>query len=172
MGSRIRIKRSRLLVALAPIAAIALGSSTPLRAQGQSGPESPADAAVQVLVDLFDGMRSKDEALLRRVWHPAARLLTAPSSPDAELRETPIDRFIEGVLGSPAQLDEVIFDVVVQVDGGLASIWAPYNLFVDGAFQHCGVDAVQLVQTAEGWRITQLTDTRTQDGCDPARRGS
>lgn len=150
---------------------VLLASLATLPMKAQSGPALDAGSdPVQVLVDLFDGMRSKDEALLRRVWHPAARLLTAPAAADSELRETPIDRFIEGVLGSAAELDEVIFDVVVQVNGGLASVWAPYNLFVDGSFQHCGVDAVQLVRTLEGWRITQLTDTRTQDGCDPDRR--
>ena len=82
----------------------------------------------------------------------------------------PIDGFVSGVLGSEAELDEVTFDEVVWIDGALASVWAPYNLFVNGAFQHCGVDAIQMVQTSEGWKIFQLTDTRKRDGCDPERR--
>lgn len=147
----------------------ALASPTPQPSAADSS------AVVQVLLDLFDGMRAKDEALLRSVWHPEARLLTAPGGrmPDeGALRSTAIDAFVQGVLAGEAHLDEVIFDVQVHIDGRLASAWAPYNLFVDGRFQHCGVDAVQLVHEAEvgRWLITQLTDTRRVYGCAPDRR--
>lgn len=139
-------------------------------AAGQAGAD---DAAVlQVVQDLFDGMREKDGDKLRGVWHSDARLQTAGADADgvAQLGATAIDGFVQGVLDAPAHLDEVTFDEVVHVDGRLATVWAPYNLFVNDAFQHCGVDAIQLLLTAEGWKIFQLTDTRTREGCDPERR--
>ena len=154
-------------------AAVFAPQPSSLAAQGPVAALEPAgerDAVVGVVLQLFEGMRTRDEALLRRVWHPEARLLTAPSQPGQELRATPIDAFVAGVLSGTAHLDEVIFDVEVFVDGSLAAVWAPYNLFVDGEFQHCGVDAVQLVREARSWVIVQLVDTRTQSGCDPDRR--
>jgi hypothetical protein len=142
-----------------------------------AGPAAAQDAderaALAVVRTLFDGMREKDEAKLRSVWHEEARLQSAARD-DAgapSVTSTPIDRFVTGVLGSTRHLDEVTFDEVVSVDGDLASVWAPYNIFVDGDLSHCGVDAFQMVRGAEGWKILQLTDTRTREGCDASRRG-
>ena len=33
-------------------------------------------------------------------------------------------------------------------------------------FSHCGVDAFQLVKTAAGWKIFQLSDTRRKEKCE------
>jgi hypothetical protein len=149
------------LVAAAPLAA---------QAPGSAGDE---EAVLAVVERLFDGMREKDEALLRGVWHQEARLQTAgaAASDAPRLRSTPVEAFVTSVLSSGAVLDEVTFDKVVRISGDLATVWAPYNLFVDGDFSHCGVDAIQMVRSPGGWLIHQLTDTRTQVGCDPDRRG-
>lgn len=134
------------------------------------GPEA---AVLDVVTRLFDGMREKDEALLRAVFHDEARLHTAGADDEGRPRVTSgdIESFIVGVLRAEAHLDEVTFDEVVLVDGNLATAWTPYNLFVDGEFRHCGVDAFTLVRTADGWKILQLVDTRTRTACDPGRRG-
>lgn len=142
----------------------------PAAAEAQTGADEAA--VLQVVQDLFDGMREKDGEKLRGVWHPDARLQTAGANADgvAQLGSTPIDGFVQGVLDAPASLDEITFDEVVQINGHLATVWAPYNLYVNDAFQHCGVDAIQMLRTAEGWKIFQLTDTRTREGCNPERR--
>jgi hypothetical protein len=54
---------------------------------------------------------------------------------------------------------------VVTVDGTLASIWAPYDFHFGTTFSHCGVDAVHLLKTVDGWRITALADTYQTTGC-------
>lgn len=151
------------------IAATLVGLAVPVAATAQTPDE---DAVLDVVRTLFDGMREKDEAKLRSVWHPEARLQSAGQAPDGTYRvsSTPVDSFITSVLGAEAHLDEVTFDEEVLVDGPLATAWTPYNLFVDDALSHCGVDAIQMVRTDEGWKILQLTDTRTREGCDPTRR--
>jgi hypothetical protein len=141
--------------------------------QGQA-PGSAADqaAVLNVVNTLFDGMREKDEGKLRSVFHEAARLHSAGETPEGEpmTRESPIDGFIRNVLSSDAFLDEVTFDERVEVSGNLAMAWTPYNLFVNSSFQHCGVDVFVMTRSADGWKILQLADTRTQEGCDPERR--
>jgi hypothetical protein len=149
---------------------VALMLTVPGTGLGQVADEP---AVLDVVRTLFDGMRDKDEALLRSVWHADARLHTART--DAEGRpavtSTAVESFVSSVLGSEAHLDEVTFDEEVRVDGNLATAWTPYNLFVNGEFSHCGVDAFLMVRTSEGWKILQLVDTRTRTGCDPGRRG-
>jgi hypothetical protein len=145
-----------------------------------AGPEAVAaqastaddeEAVLAVVRALFDGMREKDEALLRSVWHPDARLQSAGADENGNPRvtSTEVESFVAGVLAAEPYLDERTFDEEVRVDGNLATAWTPYNIFIDGEFGHCGVDAFQMVRTAEGWRILQLTDTRTREGCDPER---
>lgn len=143
-------------------------------AAAQTGGTAADEAAVlAVVTQLFDGMRDKNEASLRGVFHDEARLHTAGADGEGRPRVTSgeIESFIAGVLGAAVHLDEVTFDEVVMVDGNLATAWTPYNLFVDGEFSHCGVDAFTMVRTDDGWKILQLVDTRTRSGCDPGRRG-
>lgn len=130
--------------------------------------QNPTEVEVlAVVTTLFDAMREKDEVKLRSVFHADARLHRA-GAPD---RGTPIETFIQTVLASPADLDEVTFDEQILVDGPLAVAWTPYNFFADGEFSHCGVDAFTMVRTAESWKILQIVDTRVSEGCDPSRRG-
>jgi hypothetical protein len=53
----------------------------------------------------------------------------------------------------------------VVSEAGLASVWTSYDLFVDGVHSHCGVDHVLLVRASEGWRIIEISDTRSTEGC-------
>lgn len=55
--------------------------------------------------------------------------------------------------------------VVVQVHGNMAQVWAPYDLWINDAFSHCGVDVFTLIKTAQGWRIATLSYTIEKVGC-------
>jgi len=156
----------RIRWSVALLGAVLAGVPAPVEAQGGAEAE-----VLAVVTTLFDGMREKDEAKLRSVFHPEARLHSAPAPGQASPAGTPIAAFIQSVLASPAALDEVTFDEEVLVDGALAVAWTPYNFFADGEFSHCGVDAFTMIRTPEGWKILQIVDTRVQEGCDPARRG-
>lgn len=48
------------------------------------------------------------------------------------------------------------FDAEIRIAGTLASVWLPYDLYVDGEWSHCGVDAFTLVKSGESWRIASL----------------
>jgi hypothetical protein len=43
-----------------------------------------------------------------------------------------------------------------RVNGGIAMVWLPYDLYVDGAWSHCGADVFTLVKTAGQWRIASM----------------
>ena len=145
----------------------------PVHAQAQAtGRAGDEEAVLSVVETLFDGMREKDEAKLRSVFHEEARLHSAGADESGNPRtgSTPIDAFIRNVVNSSAYLDEVTFDERVEVSGNLAMAWTPYNLFVNENFQHCGVDLFVMTRSSDGWKVLQLADTRTQEGCDRERR--
>ncbi|MDA0327831.1 MAG: hypothetical protein O2958_02280 [Gemmatimonadetes bacterium] len=50
----------------------------------------------------------------------------------------------------------------------MASIWAPYTFYLNGAVRHCGINSIELLRDREGWKVTQLSDTRRTENCpDP-----
>ena len=51
------------------------------------------------------------------------------------------------------RIDERGFGPTALVSGPLAVVWMPYDLYVNGAWSHCGVDAFTLYKVAGAWRI-------------------
>jgi hypothetical protein len=43
-----------------------------------------------------------------------------------------------------------------MVNGGVAMVWMPYDLYVNGAWSHCGADVFTLVKSNGAWRIASL----------------
>ena len=138
-------------------------------ASAAAAQEAERDSVVAPLGRLFDGMRAGDSTAVRAAFHPTARLLSVvqDSAGAFAVRETAVDRFVEAV-GQPheAVWDERIGAVDVRIDGGMATAWVPYAFYLGDQFSHCGVNAVDLVRTSEGWRILHLTDTRRTSDCE------
>lgn len=156
--------------------AFLVGAVLPLAAQSPATPAAPAadsaaDArAVEATVTkLFDAMRARDTAAMRAAFVPGATLATTGT--DAQGAPTvkfdAIDAFIRSIGSAPAGLllDERLHNTTVTVSDGLASVWTEYDFYAGPRFSHCGVDAVHLARTADGWRIVALADTRRRDGC-------
>jgi hypothetical protein len=114
---------------------------------------------------LFEGMRTGDSAMVHRVFHRSARMTSVKT--DGTITDDALAGFLKAI-GTPHTevWNEVIWKHVVQVDGTFAQVWTPYAFYVGKRFSHCGVDAFQLVKTAAGWKIFQLSDTRRKEKCE------
>ncbi len=127
-------------------------------------------AVQQVIEQLFEAMRAGDSTALRQVFHEEARLQTAlqhPQTKATRLVTESIDNFIRQVSTShPEMYDERILDYDIKIDCVMATAWTPYRFYVGDKFSHCGVNAFQLFKTAEGWKIIQIIDTRSQQDCE------
>lgn len=140
---------------------------------GPAAAQSPEADVLAVVHRLFDGMRTADTAMMRSTFHPDIRLITTGTRDGRPVaRVVGIEAWLQGVADADRVLDERIHDPVVHVADNLATVWTYYTLHVGDAFSHCGYDAFQLVRTADGWRITQVTDTRRQDGCEVTGGGT
>ena len=42
------------------------------------------------------------------------------------------------------------------VSGGVAMVWLPYDLYVNGAWSHCGADVFTLAKSENKWRIVSM----------------
>lgn len=131
---------------------------------GTAAQEGPGPEAV--VRSLFAAMKTGDADAMAALMHPDVRLVSTEEADGVpRVQVIAVERWLEGVRGSTRELDERIHDPVVHVDQGLAVVWTPYELFVDGALSHCGVDAFKLVRLPEGWRILDIADTRQTEGC-------
>ena len=142
--------------------------ASPVAAQDHKAHPSHAvhDSVMAPIKALFDGMRTRDTALMRSAFAPGAMMGGVPRA-GQPVRFEQVDGFLKAIAGAPAGtlLDEQLYDVDVRIDGGLASVWAFYTFSLGERFSHCGVDAFQVVRTDAGWKITALADTRRQQDC-------
>jgi hypothetical protein len=147
--------------------------AAPLNAQnhaahmGASGWTAAHDSVMMPIKRLFDGMRAHDSTMIRSAFVPGAMMMGSlpRSGAPSNVTFSSIDGFVTAA-GRPGQpWDEQIFDPVVQIDGALASAWVFYTFHAGTTFSHCGVDALQLLKTAEGWKISVIADTRRTTDC-------
>lgn len=135
--------------------------------------QSADEAAVLGAVHrLFDGMRNADSATVRSVFARDARFASIDARVEpATIKYDAVDGWIASVANSRRRWDEQIYDVQIRVDGNIAQAWTPYTFYLDKQLRHCGVNSMELLRDAGGWKITQLSDTRRREGCrDPLAR--
>jgi hypothetical protein len=148
----------------AALVLLLLLAGSPVLAQA---PDPDRRAILAPVRQLFDGMRKGDSAAVRAAFHPQALLATATTRQGMpSVQMDTLDAFVKAV-GTPHDevWDERVLSEKVEVDGPLASVWTEYAFYAGGKFSHCGIDAFQIAQTPDGWRIIALTDTRRREGC-------
>lgn len=129
--------------------------------------QNAEEKVVQSVVEqLFTGMQKHDSTMIRATFHPTARMqsigINRKTNAMALTTEENIDGFVKQIGSLPAnvQIEERVLSYEIRIDGNMATAWTPYELYVNGKRQHCGVDAFQLYKTENGWKIIALADTR------------
>ena len=149
--------------------AVALMVMLPAPSSAQS--VDPRDEVLAVAERLFAAMEAKDTAGVRAAFAPGAKLVGLRTRPDGTVvyQQLTIDEFVAFVgRDTRGAWVERAFHPEVRISGTLATVWADYDFHLGGTFTHCGVDALQLLHFADGWKIVSLADTYVREGC-PAR---
>lgn len=113
--------------------------------------------------DLFAAMQQKDTAELRRLMHPRAQIVAVG---DNGVTVRTADEWIRALSRNPDVLIERMWDAQVEIEGNLATLWAPYDFHLGGRFSHCGTDAFQFVREGMEWKMIAITFTRRTAGCE------
>lgn len=132
----------------------------------ENSPKKTNSEMKEILIpiySLFDGMRESNGDKVRAafaenaVMHRAHGKLKAGGS---------AEKFAKAVESSNDKVwDEKIWDIRIQVDDKLASVWTEFAFLLDDKMSHCGVNSFQLYQFDEGWKIIYLVDTFRKDNC-------
>jgi ketosteroid isomerase-like protein len=123
---------------------------------------------------VFAAMKAGDTTGLRAYFHPDATLHSVVTKPTGEtvVSSATIDRWFQGIQkAAPGDWEEELHYTEVNIDGHLASAWAPYVFNYKGELHHCGTNTFQLVKDgpAGQWRVLHITDTRrdAEGDCSP-----
>jgi hypothetical protein len=130
---------------------------------------------MQVVNDLFQGMRRRDTTLMRAQFHSSAAMRSAGNTrAGMVIAADAVEDWIHAVAGAPDTLllDERTSAPVVRVDGNYATVWTPYEFWLGRTFSHCGADLFSFGRTPEGWRIVFVADSRRRAGCPSSAPGT
>jgi hypothetical protein len=132
-----------------------------MKTLAQKGEDEAVKAAIN---QFFQGMKQSDSSMIRQVLFSGARLETASKdkSGNTVVRTEAMDKFLALVASPHSDIyDERITFHSILIDDNLAVVWTPYEFYIGDKFSHKGVNAFQMVKTAEGkWMILSIIDTR------------
>ncbi len=127
----------------------------------QTSDEKDAIATVQ---KTFNAMAAHDAATIRASMLPDARLYSVRN--EAAPASTAVDDFANQIAALKGDLlERFTARPSVSIRGRMAQVWGEYEFLRDGKFNHCGVDSVSLLKTAEGWKIATIVYTSETSGC-------
>lgn len=137
------------------------GGAPPVR---NAPPAADTAAVVGTVQRLFDAMATRDTATIRGLFLPSGHLFALRA--DRSLaRASTLAEFMTSIGRADTTLRERMVNPEVRISDNLATVWAWYDFHLGDQFTHCGIDAAQLVRTAEGWKIAQISYTARSTPC-------
>jgi hypothetical protein len=129
------------------------------------------DDVLKVVQAFFDTMTAADIEGARKILQPQGRfhaMRMRDGKPD--VRAFANEEYFADLQASKQKMRERIWNPEVRVSGAIATLWAPYDFWIDGKFSHCGVDAFDLIKTEDGWKIAGGVYT-VETKCAPSPLG-
>lgn len=128
------------------------------------------EAAVMAPVTaLLRALEQDDGAAVRAVTLPEGAATAMQTLPDGSVRHktVPWTEFAAGLKPDGSRVEEVLGQPAIEIDGGVAMVWAPYTVRVNGHVSHCGTDHFDLVRDRGAWKILHATWSQRSTGCGP-----
>ena len=123
-------------------------------------------AIIDTVQELFDAMQAADGERLRTVLTPSGMIFGYRQWADGiQLTTSSHHEFIDGLVTSEREFIERFWDPQVLIHDHMATVWTPYDLWIDGAFSHCGIDSFQLVKADDRWKIAGILYSVEREGC-------
>ena len=149
----------------------------PLTAASQNTPARPPanarsleDGAIKALIApinaVFAAFEAGDAAAMLRHVYPDGRVTASGVRGDgaSNLRQQSWTQFAERVRPD-RPFQERISDPVIDIDGDIAMVWAPFVVRAGGKVSNCGVDHFDLIRENGVWKVMNLTFSSRTSGC-------
>ncbi len=141
----------------------------PVATMGQGKNTGDQTAIEDVIKELFAAYRAGDSSRVAAVFTRDAMIRSLYTKAEGEnviTEAKPIDVLLDYIGGGLAEEhDERIWDIQVNADDQLATVWARYVFYLGGKLTHCGTETFLLRKQNNKWQIFFLADTRQTSGC-------
>jgi hypothetical protein len=127
------------------------------------------DAVLKTMQAFFDTMTAKDVEGARKILAPQGRF-HAMRMRDGDIRSFSNEEYFAQLQSEKRTFRERMWNPEVRVHGPIATVWTPYDFWIDGKFSHCGIDAFDLIKTRDGWQLAGGSYT-IEDKCEPSPLG-
>lgn len=148
------------------LAVLTLMLAVPTPAAAQADAEREVLGVVKKMLSVLE---TKDAASVAGLVDSTTRFTLTRPLPTGGTRVMVLtgDQFLQAVTRPGPAAVEKIRNPEVRIAGDLATVWAEYQVLVDGDLSHCGFDAFHLVRTGGGWKVVTVADSFRQDCGDP-----
>jgi hypothetical protein len=142
--------------------AAALVVALTARAASAQSPRAPDEAAAIAAADsLLAALTRDDKAAIARFTTDSA--IVGYSAMRGGTERVRVHSWAE-VIAQPStvRIVERGFGATARVQDRLAHVWMPYDIYIDGKWSHCGIDAFTLLNVAGRWKTVALFYTVEQ----------
>lgn len=124
----------------------------------------------KVIEVFFEGLHQGDSILMGSTLNKEVKIQTTFTDKEGKMILKTESR--EKLLYSVANKNpdhkylEKLLSYDIKIDGNLASVWTPYEFYLNGSFSHCGANSFQLFNDNGKWKIIYLVDMRRRESCE------
>ena len=137
-------------------------------------PDSDAkerQAVLAVVQEFFDTMATQDVEGARQVLIPEGRFHSVREQESKHVIQTFTNsQYLQELPKRKEHYRERMWNPEVRIRGFVATVWTPYDFWVDGKLSHCGLDSFNLIKANGKWKISGGVYT-VERNCKPSPLG-
>jgi len=123
----------------------------------------------KVIETFFIGLHKGDSTIMKSTLHKDIKIQTTFTNREGlkNLNTQSIQALLTGVANKKPEnvYLEKLLSYDIKIDGNLASVWTPYEFYLNDNFSHCGANSFQLFNNNGRWQIIYIVDMRRRDNC-------
>ena len=125
------------------------------------------DKEVLATVDaLLATLETGDAPALLKLVYPEGRVTGRGTFPGGAsgLRSRSFTEYAARMIPGSGFIERLT-NLVVEQDGDVALVWAPFTILMDGKLVSCGYDHFDLIRENGAWKVMNLTFSSRTQGC-------
>ncbi|MEE4001724.1 nuclear transport factor 2 family protein [Tenacibaculum sp. FZY0031] len=136
-----------------------------------SAQENSEEKAIKKTIEtFFEGLHKGDSTLVSATLNSTIKIQTTFTNKEGKnvlVTESKTKLLTNIANKKPAHTYlEKLVSWDIKIDGNLASVWTPYEFYLNEKFSHCGANSFQLFNNNGKWEIIYLVDMRRRANCN------
>ncbi len=136
---------------------LVLAQSVAFSAGAVETPEATRANVLSVVQRFLDALGARDPVAMKATVTPEGQIQAMTEGPDGnKMTFRLLGDFADRLATGQGRLLERIWNPTVLIEGRIATVWAPYDLYRDGKFSHSGIDVFMLMRIEVEWKIVNV----------------